>query len=499
MNISKYLRILSIFIAAVVSMFLMSTSFLPQSTGGSQTYIADIFCTPNTRAIHCQGKTTENKRGNPCINPPMDCLTNRSKVETSYVDLYGASSYSRPNSLLQLQGSFVTSSFRASVLQVNLLNSILTTLLAFGGFYLLRSRGKSSAVVPVFSVFWLIPALFFQIGSVAPAGLGTIGFLVFLLCLHQICETPQVNSSSACKLVGILSFSSWLLCTTRFDYLVFGIITVLIFLTLLTVHNLRTFSAKIGIRLVSFVVVLGVLLTQIPKRNTTEAQRLAIAVVGKIELSESTEVKILTAKGIIQDGGMRQRIWYLITAPIYYLQDFVAMTEIKMSHYVSGVLIFSICILLLIISMQALKKFNPRELSSQVGMFLLLGALLMPAYVETGHVRLRYIAPLVIGAILLACISEKGTSAPMMLKSKVPIAVSVWGIPVVFLVLQVEQREIVWEALSVPNVAVVTVFGICHLFLVFTIFSLDHSKFLNSLSGKHFGKNLLTDRLEKYV
>jgi hypothetical protein len=106
----------------------------------------------------------------------------------------------------------------------------------------------------------------------------------------------------------------------------------------------------------------------------------------------------------------------------------------------------------------------------------------MPAYVRTGHVRLRYVAPLILGAVLLSCISGKRQSPELVMWARAPISFVVWGVPVLFLILQIRRQETVWEALSIPipAIVVITAYGICHLFLVGTILGLEHSEVKSS-------------------
>jgi len=79
--------------------------------------------------------------------------------------------------------------------------------------------------------------------------------------------------------------------------------------------------------------------------------------------------------------------------------------------------------------------------------------------------------------------------------ARVPISIAVWGVPVLFLILQIRQQKIVWEALSVPAIVVITTYGICHLF--FSGYNLEPGAVESGVELKL--KNLLTDRLEKYV
>ena len=479
MSFSRRLRLCCVFLAAVVSIFLMSTSFLPQSTGGPHTYVADIFCAPSAESIHCQGKSSGAKIGNPCLNTPMDCLLSDSDVKPKFVKLYGASEYSRPNPLWQFQGLFVGESFRASILRVSLLNSVLTVLIACMGVYLLRCREQRRAAIPIFCSLCLIPALFFQIGGLYPASLGMIAFLTFLLCLVQISDTTVENATPRWRLIGITVFSTFLLSTTRFDYWVFGMISTLVFVALLVLRNRRTLSTNTLKPLGSFLLVIAVFLVQIPL-GQTNTQRLSLAVGGKLELSELPEQQALLAQGIIQNGGVLQRLRYAVTAPVYYFEDFVDMTEISFPQYLLYLFTILISVLILVIFVHSLRKIEYRSVFAQVGGVLVLGAVLMPAYVQTGHVRLRYVAPLILGAVLLACISGKKQSSTLVMWTRAPISFAVWGVPVLFLILLIRQQKTVWEALSIPAVVVITTYGMCHLFLVSTILSLEHSKTASS-------------------
>ena len=475
MNFSKKFRSCCVFLTAVVSIFLMSTSFLPQSTGGAHTYVADIFCSPSAHAIHCRGESSGAKIGNPCINTPMDCLLSVSEIKPKFIKLIGASEYSKPNPLWQFQGLFVGESFRASILRVSLLNSFLTVLIACMGVYLLRCRQQTRAAIPIFCSLCLIPALFFQIGGLYPASLGMIAFLTFLLCLVQIGETTAENTTETWRLVVITAFSIFLLSTTRFDYWVFGIATTLVFLALQVRRNRRILSVNILKTIRNFLLVIAVFFVQIPS-GQTNTQRLSLAVGGKLQLSELPEQQALLAQGIIQDGGIYQRLRYAVTAPVYYFEDFVDMTEISFPRYLLYPFIILIAVLVIIIFRHFLRKIEYRSIVAHVGGVLVLGAVLMPAYVQTGHVRLRYVAPLILGAVLLTSISRKKQSPELVMRGRGPISFAVWGVPVLFLVLQIRQREVVWEALSIPAVFVITTFGICHLFLVGTILSLKHSQ-----------------------
>ena len=479
MSFSRRLRLCCVFLAAVVSIFLMSTSFLPQSTGGPHTYVADIFCAPSAESIHCQGKSSGAKIGNPCLNTPMDCLLSDSDVKPKFVKLYGASEYSRPNPLWQFQGLFVGESFRASILWVSLLNSVLTVLIACMGVYLLRCRQQRRAAIPIFCSLCLIPALFFQIGGLYPASLGMIAFLTFLLCLVQISDTTAENATPRWRLIGITVFSTFLLSATRFDYWVFGMISTLVFVALLVLRNRRTLSTNTLKPLGSFLLVIAVFLVQIP-RGQTNTQRLSLAVGGKLELSELPEQQALLAQGIIQNGGVLQRLRYAVTAPVYYFQDFVDMTEISFPQYLLYLFTILISVLILVIFAHFLRKIEYRSVFVQVGGVLVLGAVLMPAYVQTGHVRLRYVAPLILGAVLLSCISGKRQSPELVMWARAPISFVVWGVPVLFLILQIRQQKTVWEALSIPAIVVITTYGICHLFLVGTILGIEHSKVKSS-------------------
>lgn len=479
MSVSKRLRLCCVFLAAVVSIFLMSTSFLPQSTGGAHTYVADIFCAPSAESIHCQGKSSSAKIGNPCLNTPMDCLLSDTDVKPKFVKLYGASEYSKPNPLWQFQGLFVGESFRASILRVSLLNSVLTVLIACMGVYLLRCRQQRRAAIPIFCSLCLIPALFFQIGGLYPASLGMIAFLTFLLCLAQISDRTAENSTPRWSLVGITVFSTFLLSATRFDYWVFGIISTLTFIALLVLRNRRTLSANTLKPIRSFLLVIGVFLVQIPN-GETNTQRLSLAVGGKLELSELPEHQALLAQGIIQDGGVLQRLRYAVTAPVYYFEDFVDMTEISFPQYLLYLFTILISVLILVTFAHFLRKIEYRSVFTQVGGVLILGAVLMPAYVQTGHVRLRYVAPLILGAVLLSCISGKKQSSELAMWARAPISFAVWGVPVLFLILQIRRQETVWEALSIPAIVVITAYGICHLFLVGTILGLEHSEVKSS-------------------
>jgi hypothetical protein len=472
----------------------MSISFLPQSTGGAHTYVADIFCAPSADSIHCQGKSSSAKIGNPCLNTPMDCLLSDSDVKSKFVKLYGASEYSKPNPLWQFQGIFVGESFRASILRVSLLNSVLTVLIACMGVYLLRCRQQRRAAIPIFCSLCLIPALFFQIGGLYPASLGMIGFITFLLCLVQISATTAENATPRWRLIGITVFSTFLLSATRFDYRVFGIISTLIFMALLVLRNRRTLSANTLKPLRSFLLVIAIFLIQIPG-GQTNSQRLSLAVGGKLELSELPEQQALVAQEIIQDGGVLQRLRYAVTAAVYYFKDFVDMTEISFPRYLLYPLITLISLLIFITFVHFLRKIEYRSLFVQVGGVLVLGAVLMPAYVQTGHVRLRYVAPLILGAVLLSCISGKKQRSELVMWARVPISIAVWGVPVLFLILQIRQQKIVWEALSVPAIVVITTYGICHLF--FSGYNLEPGAVESGVELKL--KNLLTDRLEKYV
>ena len=479
MSFSKRLRLCCVFLAAVVSIFLMSTSFLPQSTGGAHTYVADIFCAPSAHAIHCQGKSSSAKIGNPCLNTPMDCLLSDSDVKPKFVKLVGASEYSKPNPLWQFQGLFVGESFRASILWVSLLNSVLTVLIACMGVYLLRCRQQRRAAIPIFCSLCLIPALFFQIGGLYPASLGMIAFLTFLLCLVQISDTTVENATPRWRLIGITVFSTFLLATTRFDYWVFGMISTLVFVALLILRNRRTLTTNTLKPLRSYFLVIAVFLVQIP-RGQTNTQRLSLAVGGKLELSELPEQQALLAQGIIQDGGVLQRLRYAVTAPVYYFKDFVDMTEISFPQNFLYPFIILISVLILVTCAHFLRSIEYRNVFAQAGGVLVLGAVLMPAYVQTGHVRLRYVAPLILGAVLLACISEKKQSSALVMWARAPISFAVWGVPVLFLILLIRQQKTVWEALSIPAIVVITTYGICHLFLVGTILSLEHSKTASS-------------------
>jgi hypothetical protein len=220
-------------------------------------------------------------------------------------------------------------------------------------------------------------------------------------------------------------------------------------------------------------------LVQIPN-GETNTQRLSLAVGGKLELSELPEHQALLAQGIIQDGGVLQRLRYAVTAPVYYFEDFVDMTEISFPQYLLYLFTILISVLILVTFAHFLRKIEYRSVFTQVGGVLILGAVLMPAYVQTGHVRLRYVAPLILGAVLLSCISGKKQSSELAMWARAPISFAVWGVPVLFLILQIRRQETVWEALSIPAIVVITAYGICHLFLVGTILGLEHSEVKSS-------------------
>jgi hypothetical protein len=306
-----------------------------------------------------------------------------------------------------------------------------------------------------------------------------IAFLTFLLCLVQISDTTVENATPRWRLIGITVFSTFLLATTRFDYWVFGMISTLVFVALLILRNRRTLTTNTLKPLRSYFLVIAVFLVQIP-RGQTNTQRLSLAVGGKLELSELPEQQALLAQGIIQDGGVLQRLRYAVTAPVYYFKDFVDMTEISFPQNFLYPFIILISVLILVTCAHFLRSIEYRNVFAQAGGVLVLGAVLMPAYVQTGHVRLRYVAPLILGAVLLACISEKKQSSALVMWARAPISFAVWGVPVLFLILQIRQQKIVWEALSIPAIVVITTYGICHLFLVGTILSLEHSKTASS-------------------
>lgn len=483
MKVSKLIRQCCVFLGAVLSIFLMSTSFLPQSTGGAHTYVADIFCTPSAHAIHCEGKSSSEKIGSPCLNTPMICFLNDTDAELEFVKLDGASEYSRPNLLWQFQGLFVGESFRASILRVSLLNSVFTVLIACMGIYLLRGRQQIRAATPIFCALCLIPALFFQIGGLYPASLGMIAFLTFLLCLAQITDTSEMNRFQRWKLIGITILSVFLLSATRFDYWVFGMTTTLIFMALVALRNRRTLRASKFKPLGSFLLVVGVFLVQIPN-GRTNTQRLSLAVGGKLELSELPEQQALLAQGIVQDGGVLQRLRYALTAPIYYLEDVVEMTEISFPRHLSYPFMILISILIIITFVHSLWKIEYKSLLVQVSGVLILGAVLLPAYVQTGHVRLRYVAPLILGAILLSSASRAKQSPEAVIWSRILIGAVVWAVPVLFLILQIKQKEVVWEALSISASVVVVVYGVCHFFLVYTVFDLETTRLTDTTSRR---------------
>ena len=377
-------------------------TLIPESTGGEKVYLGNIVCLQSKPNDLCKRDEESNLFiGNPCIMNLANCISqndsNLRGAGWTPVEINGPDWTKQP----RLREVLLSKLTRASLQQSILLYSIATSaaLALFIGLYVWAARSLSGG----FAIFILaisgIPHLWTFLGSIYPA-LNCALLLAISLGSTALLQSHEKKSIKELCIIIIVSLGAFALSSgSRFD--LYLVCAALLFISTLSVFfgkhefHKRNWITAIAIQASCWFIIY---INRI--KPGTQSRNAMLFLNSKLELSETAEVTSNLAKGIVQTGSISQRIWYALTAPVYYFYDWGYPFGIRgIVVYATTLLLAGLVLLLLVLGeRRELLEFE-RKLFKRFDnyQFLILIAILaLPMAPSTGHLRLRMIAILLL-------------------------------------------------------------------------------------------------------
>ena len=366
-----------------------------EATGGEQTYLANIFCSELAIPKHCEGMQNELKSGNPCINNLERCMgdekeRNDPEKARASEPLYGADYRARSSPIEFLLGALTADSFKLSLFMFLFAQSLILTLFVL--LFCTVDNKHQQQISIIIVLITAIPAIWMHLGSLYPGVNAALYLCIGIQLLNKLLNSEYTNKRNM-LLIYFTGFTSWTIgISSRNDVYLVGVVTFIIVLIFSSIdlikskkHNLKRFSS-----IFIFMIPLYIFM---PRTSMTQGKVAMSIVRAKVTLSEAPELKALLEQGITQTGGVDQRIWYVLTAPIYYFLDWVkiAFNVGPLNHAIS-ILFVALFMLFLILVRLNIKVRTARNVQLAFVIASIAGIVFLPAIAETGHVRVRYLS-----------------------------------------------------------------------------------------------------------
>ena len=377
-----------------------SMTLIPESIGGERVYLGNIVCANSKSSPQCKNDEVSNLYfGNPCIMTLAECkLNNDSNLKDdkwTQVEINGPDWTSQS----RLREALLSKLTRSSLQQSILLYSIATsaTLALFVGLYVWAARSRSKNFVIFIVVISGIPHLWTFLGSIYPAINSALLLAISLASTALLQSHEKKSINELCIIICVSLGAFYLASGSRFDlYLASaGLLSISTFSVYFGKHefNKRNWFTAIAIQTVCwFIIYINRL------RSGSQLSSARKFASNKIQLSEAPEVAANLTIGVVETGSISQRIWYALTAPIYYFLDWIYPFEIRgIVGFATTLLLVGCVLLFLILGVRRGLLESERKLFKRFDNFnlpILITILALPVAPASGHLRLRMIAVL---------------------------------------------------------------------------------------------------------
>jgi len=303
-------------------------------------------------------------------------------------------------------------------------------------------------------------------GGIYPGALGLVAFIVFVSSLDEILRRSKEKNITIGPALTV-ALTAVMLSSVRVEYLLFGLISVVGFLLMmvLDIQLKRRRSRKEDFVLL---LLLSLIFLALYPRAGTNARWADLMLGGQLELSEPPAQILNESKGIYETGAIGQRLYYMLTAPVYYYIDIFRLIGVRISVWLWGLYFVATHLIGALFIKFAFKSGRVwrRYLRS---LFFATGVLLMPAAVKTGHVQFRYVAPLIFASILFYFKDTISLKSSELTLARF-VFVLAWITPTVFFVFRVWQNTTLMETYGVRGWVIGSMFTVVHGGFIFALY-----------------------------
>ena len=408
---SRSKRIDQVFFATTIGLLALICGLINirEATGGEQTYIANILCSELAIPKHCEGMQTELKKGNPCINNLAKCVgegTESDDLEKVGVSepLYGADYRARSSPIDFTLGALTTNSFKLSLLMFLLASS--SILAVFVLLFCMVDNKHQQQISIIIVLFAAIPAIWMHIGSLYPGINAALYLGIGIQLLIKLLNSEYTNRRNM-SLTYFTGFASWTIgISSRNDIYLVGVVIFSIVLLFSCFNLIKTKKLYLK-HIVTIILFMIPLYIFMPSAVSTQGKVAASIISANVTLSEAPETKALLEQGITQTGSVGQRIWYVVTAPVYYFQDWVKIAfNVGQLNPIASFLYVALLMLFLITIGQNIKLRAVKSVQLAIVIASIAGIVFLPAITQTGHIRIRYIAVFIL--LLTFAVAHEG-------------------------------------------------------------------------------------------